>query len=109
MVLIAAVLPPAGEQNRQQPRGARGRVGRFGLKRKLLGKEAGKNVMPPRCLFIKDRECFDNTYDFLKQFAFNNQKCCVPDPTRMYDCNCGTNDSYCVDCGKYLACEECKE
>ena len=48
MVLIAAVLLRAGEQNRQQPRGARGRVGRFGLKRKLLGKEAGKNVMPRR-------------------------------------------------------------
>ena len=67
------------------------------------------SVMPPKCLFIKDRECFDNTYDFLKQFAFNNQKCCEPDPTRTYDCNCGTNDSYCVDCGKYMACEDCKD
>ena len=67
------------------------------------------NIRMPKCLFNKDRECFDNTYDFLKQFAFNNNKCCVPDASRIFDCNCGTNDSYCVDCGKYMACEECDE
>ena len=109
MVLITAVLPRAGEQNRQQPVERVGAQAWCWLKEKLSGKEGVNIVMPPKCLFIKDRECFDNTYDFLKQFAFNNQKCCVPDPTRMYDCNCGTNDSYCVDCGKYLACEECKD
>ena len=45
MLLLAALLPPAGEQNRQQPRGARGRVGRFGLKRKLMGMNGKKKMM----------------------------------------------------------------
>ena len=79
------------------------------LKRKLSGNEGGENAMPPTCPFIKDRKFFDNTYDFLKQFAFNNKKYCVPDRTRMFDCNCGTNDSYCVDCGEVMKCEECEE
>ena len=34
---------------------------------------------------------------------------CVPDPTRMFDCNCGTHDSYCVKCGSYFACVMCEE
>ena len=89
--------------------GSRARGRGVGLKGSFLGMNGVDTVMPPRCLFIKDREFFDNTYDFLKQFAFNNQKCCEPDPSRMFDCNCGTNDSYCVDCGKYMACEDCKD
>ena len=108
MLLVAAVRLCAGGQNRQQPRGvARARGAIAGLKISFLGRKGVNTVMPPRCLFIKDREFFDNSYDFLKQFAFNNQKCCEPDPSRMFDCNCGTNDSYCVDCGKYMACVTC--
>ena len=60
MLLLAALLPPAGEQNRQQPRGARGRVGRFGLKRKLLGRKGVNTVMsasifaslPDDCIYL---------------------------------------------------------
>ena len=48
MVLIAAVLLRAGEQNRQQPVERVGAWVDSGLKRKLSGKEAGKNVMPRR-------------------------------------------------------------
>ena len=58
-----------------------GRVGR--LKRKLFGKEGVKSIMP----------CVS----------------CIPDPNRVFDCNCGTYDSYCVDCGKYMVCEKCDE
>ena len=32
---------------------------------------------------------------------------CEPDPERMYDCNCGTNDTYCVSCEAYMPCELC--
>ena len=32
---------------------------------------------------------------------------CEPDPERMYDCNCGTNDSYCVKCEAYMPCPHC--
>ena len=34
---------------------------------------------------------------------------CIPDPNRMFDCNCGTYDSYCVKCGSYIACVYCEE
>ena len=29
------------------------------------------------------------------------------DVERIFDCNCGTNDSYCAQCGEYLPCGEC--
>ena len=36
------------------------------------------------------------------------QKCkCEPDLERMFDCNCGTNDSYCIKCKAYMSCEIC--
>ena len=64
--------------------------------------------MPTQKECIKKRVCFDNSLDFLKQFAFKKEpKCCLPDLTRMFDCDCGSNDSYCVMCGRYLACQLC--
>ena len=29
------------------------------------------------------------------------------DPARMFDCRCGTGDSYCARCEEYLPCPEC--
>ena len=29
------------------------------------------------------------------------------DPARMFDCGCGTGDSYCARCEEYLPCPEC--
>ena len=49
VLMVAAVLPRAGEQNRQQPRG--GRVGR--LKRKLFGKEGGEIHHAVRILYSR--------------------------------------------------------
>ena len=41
--------------------------------------------------------------------AMDNKGCskCEPDPERMFDCNCGTNDSYCVSCEAYMVCPHC--
>ena len=32
---------------------------------------------------------------------------CKPDPERMFDCNCGTNASYCINCGEHMDCPHC--
>ena len=29
------------------------------------------------------------------------------DQNRMFDCGCGTNDSYCIRCGEVIHCPEC--
>ena len=29
------------------------------------------------------------------------------DPSRMFDCGCGTNDSYCINCFEPMHCSEC--
>ena len=34
---------------------------------------------------------------------------CEPDPELQFDCNCGSHDSYCRLCGRYMECEICKE
>ena len=32
---------------------------------------------------------------------------CEADPERMFDCDCGTCDSYCVKCEAYMPCQQC--
>ena len=32
---------------------------------------------------------------------------CKPDPERMFDCDCGTNASYCIKCGQPMDCPYC--
>ena len=34
---------------------------------------------------------------------------CVRDCTRLFDCNCGTNDSYCLICEEPMFCPFCAD
>ena len=76
-----------------------------------IGKEAG---FPKRSQEVCE-EKFKNDVRRVKRFYFHDlhhfwpSECvsCIPDPHRIFECNCGTHDSYCKKCGLYMACQEC--
>ena len=50
----------------------------------------------------------DNEVTARKKVRTSGKKCkCRPDPSRMFDCDCGTGDSYCLYCLEYLPCQLC--